>query len=51
LSEASFSPFRYKAFDFSKKNAALTFCFFWVKPKENKNAVFLSETNLVSLHA
>jgi len=34
LSEASFSPFRYKPHDFSKKNAALTFCFFWVKPKE-----------------
>jgi hypothetical protein len=34
LSEASFRPFRYKPHDFSKKNAALIFCFFWVKPKE-----------------
>jgi hypothetical protein len=34
LSEASFSTFRYKPLDFSKKNAALTFCFFSVKGKE-----------------
>ena len=34
LSEASFTPFRYKPPDFSKKNAALTFCFFSVKGKE-----------------
>jgi len=34
LSEASFSTFRYKPHNFSKKNAALTFCFFSVKGKE-----------------
>jgi len=34
LSEASFSTFRYKPLDFSKKNAALNFCFFSVKGKE-----------------
>jgi 3'-phosphoadenosine 5'-phosphosulfate (PAPS) 3'-phosphatase len=36
LSEASFTPFRYKPHDFSKKNAALTFWFFCVKAKEQK---------------
>jgi len=39
LSEASFSTFRYKPFDFSKKNAALTFCFFSVKGKEKAFAL------------
>jgi hypothetical protein len=34
LSEASFSTFRYKPHDFSKKNAALIFCFFLIKQKE-----------------
>jgi len=34
LSEASFSTFRYRPFDFSKKNAALIFCFFCIKAKE-----------------
>ncbi|BEG97873.1 hypothetical protein [Bacteroides sedimenti] len=37
LSEASLSSFSEMQVDFSKKNAALTFWFFWVKPKEQKN--------------
>jgi len=45
LSEASFSTFRYKPHNFSKKNAALTFCFFWVKPKEKAFGVKPKENN------
>jgi hypothetical protein len=37
LSEASFSTFRYKHHDFSKKNAALIFCFFCIKAKEKES--------------
>ena len=43
LSEASLSPFSGMQTDFSKIRAALNFCFFWFKPKENKNAVFYQE--------
>jgi len=39
LSEASFSTFRYKPHDFSKKNAALIFCFFCIKAKEKVFAI------------
>nr|WP_321376084.1 hypothetical protein [uncultured Bacteroides sp.] len=40
LSEASFTPFRYKPLDFSKKNAALIFCFFLIKQKEKAFVIF-----------
>jgi len=43
LSEASFSTFRYKPFDFSKKNAALIFCFFCIKAKEKAFAIKLKK--------
>ena len=36
LSEASFTTFRYKPLDFSKKNAALIFWFFSIKRKEQR---------------
>jgi hypothetical protein len=51
LSEASFSTFRYKHHDFSKKNAALIFCFFLIKQKEKEKCRFLSGTIPVSLQA
>jgi hypothetical protein len=45
LSEASFSTFRYKPHDFSKKNAALIFCFFCIKAKEKDSCNIQKTTN------